>query len=177
MKAVPPPSTLLLAGNFLSFQAGWFACVLGAAHGRPWLGVLTAALIVGGWLVAAPRPQAFALLLLLTGTVGWSWDSWLTVLGLTGYAAGPLTPPMAPVWILALWLLLASTLHLSMRWLQERLLLSAALGAVAAPLAYLSGARLGALTLLKVQPALWAQALGWALLLPALLRLARRLDV
>jgi len=57
------------------------------------------------------------------------------------------------------------------------LLLSAALGAVAAPLAYLSGARLGALTLLKVQPALWAQALGWALLLPALLRLARRLDV
>jgi len=28
-----------------------------------------------------------------------------------------------------------------------------------------------------VQPALWAQALGWALLLPALLRLARRLDV
>ena len=46
---------------------------------------------------------------------------------------------------------------------------------VAAPLAYIGAARLGALTLVRPQPALWALAAGWALLLPLLLRLARRL--
>jgi len=175
VRAAPPLG--LLVANFLCFQAGWFACVLGAAHGRPWVGALAGLAIVAGWLAAAPRPGALALLLLVAGTIGWCWDSALTVLGLTSYAAGPLTPPMAPVWILALWLLLASTLHLSMRWLQERLVLAAALGAVAAPLAYLAGARLGAMTLPKMMPALAAQAVGWAVLLPVLLRVARRLDV
>jgi uncharacterized membrane protein YfcA len=76
-----------------------------------------------------------------------------------------------------LWVLLATTLHRSMRWLQSGLLLPALLGAVAAPLSYLAGARLGALTLVQLRPALLAQAVGWAVLLPALLRLTRRLNV
>ena len=74
-------------------------------------------------------------------------------------------------------MLLAGTLAVSLRWLQRRLVLAGVLGAIAAPLAYLAGARLGALTLPKGHSALWAQAAGWALLLPALLAMARRLDV
>ena len=171
------PSFLELLLNFVTFQAGWFACVLGAAHGRPELGVVAVALIAAGWLVAAPRPRALAMLLLITGVVGLCWDSWLTVFGLVAYRPGPLTPPLAPWWILALWVLLATTLHRSMRWLQSGLLLPAVLGAIAAPLSYLAGARLGALTLVQLRPALLAQAAGWAVLLPALLRLARRLNV
>ena len=162
--------------NFLTFQAGWFACVLGAAHGKPWLGPLVVSVITAVWLIVAPRPRALAWLILLAGVVGLCWDSWLLVMGLIGYPPGPVTPPLAPLWILALWALLATTLHLSMRWLQNQLLLAALLGAIAAPMSYLGGAQLGALTLVKVQPALWAQACGWALLLPLLLRLARRLD-
>ena len=162
--------------NVAIYQAGWFACVLGAARDRAGLGIAVAVLIVCGWLLAAPRPSALAQLIVLTGLVGYSWDSWLTVLGLIRYAPGPLTPPLAPLWILALWLLFSTTLHISLRWLQSKLWLAALLGALAAPLAYFAAARLGALTLPHTLPALGAQAAGWALLLPLLLCLTRRLD-
>lgn len=172
--ARPGSSRVLI--NIAIYQAGWFACVLGAARGRSGLGIALAVLIVCGWLMDAPRPSALAQLVVLTGAVGYCWDSWLSVLGLIHYAAGPLSPPLAPLWILALWLLFSTTLQVSLRWLQSNLLLAAALGALAAPLAYFAAARFGALTLPQLSPALGAQAAGWALLLPLLLRLARRLN-
>jgi hypothetical protein len=174
-RLTPGPAHLLL--NFLTFQVGWFACVLGAAHGMPLLGVLTTAVVAAVWFLAAPRPQAYVLLLALTGVVGYAWDSALAMLGLVRYLPGPVTPPLAPLWMLALWVLFATTLQLSMRWLQQRLLWAAVLGAIAAPLSYLAGARLGAFSLARAQPMLLAQAIAWALLLPSLLLLARRLDV
>jgi Protein of unknown function (DUF2878) len=176
MTGVARSDTTLLLVNVAVFQAGWFACVLGAAQGRAWPTLLLVALIVAGWLIASPRPWALAALIALTGAIGLCWDSALMALGLIDYAPGPLTPPMAPAWILALWLLFATTLQVSLRWLQMHLLAAAALGALAAPLAYWGAARLGALSLPHAAPALWAQAAGWALLLPLLLRLARRLD-
>ena len=176
MKPPAAVATPRVLANIVVFQAGWFACVLGAARGAPWLGPLGGGLIVAGWVLVAPRPRALALLVALTGIVGLCWDSWLTVAGLIGYAPGPLTPPLAPLWILALWLLFATTLHISLRWLQARLPLAALCGALAAPLSYYAAARMGAVTLLQVQPALWAEAAGWALLLPLLLSLARRLN-
>ncbi len=44
--------------NFVAFQAGWFACVLSAANGRPWLGVLVVGLIVALHLRTARRAQS-----------------------------------------------------------------------------------------------------------------------
>jgi hypothetical protein len=166
----------VLALNFVAFQLGWFACVLGAARNLPWLGpvVVTLIVLVTGWF--APRRDSFLLLLGLSGAVGLCWDSALAASGLIAYAPGPITPPLAPLWILALWLLFASTFNLSMRWLQSRMLLAAALGAVAAPLSYLAGERLGALRLLRPEGALLAQAVGWALMMPVLLSFARRLN-
>ncbi len=34
--------------NFAAFQIGWFACVLGAANGFPWLGPVVVAAVVAG---------------------------------------------------------------------------------------------------------------------------------
>ena len=34
--------------NFASFQAGWFSCVIAAANGLPWLGLLVVCLIEVG---------------------------------------------------------------------------------------------------------------------------------
>jgi Protein of unknown function (DUF2878) len=171
--ALPSPKVLV---NIALFQAGWFSCVLGAAHGNPWLGMSVVALIVAASVLTSARPGAQLQLMVLTGLVGYSWDSWLAVSGLIAYPPGPLAPPLAPLWILALWLLLATTLNVSLRWLQARPPVAAMLGALAAPLAYIGAERLGALTLLRAQPALWALAAGWALLLPLLLLLARRLN-
>jgi hypothetical protein len=176
MRARADISTPLLLANIVSFQAGWFACVLGAARGWWWLGPLLVAAIAGAWLLVAPRPRGLALLLALTGIAGLCWDSALAYLGLIAYPPDLLSPPLAPSWILAMWVLFATTLHISLRWLRGRPLLAGLLGAMLAPLAYFGGARLGALQLLQPQLALLAQAAGWALLLPLLVALARRCD-
>ena len=41
--------------NFLLFQVGWFACVLGAAHGMGWPGAAAAGLAVLVRAITAPR--------------------------------------------------------------------------------------------------------------------------
>lgn len=176
MNSVAPRASQVLI-NVAVYQAGWCVCVLGAARERSGLGMAVALLVAAGWLLVAPRPGALLQLIVLSGVVGYSWDSWLSVLGLIRYPAGALSPPLAPLWILALWVLFSTTLHVSLRWLQPKLRLAALLGALAAPLAYLAAARLGALSLPQPLPALAAQAAGWALLLPLLLGLARRLNV
>ena len=166
---------LRLALNFVAFQAGWFACVLGAARGAPLLGPAVCALLLLAMLWASRRRRAFLLLLLAGGLVGGAWDTLLSVLGLFRFDTAH-HAPLLPLWMLALWLIFASTCNSSLRWLQGRALLAAALAAVAAPLSYLAGQRLGALAMPQPALALGAQALGWALILPLLLHLARRLD-
>jgi hypothetical protein len=61
-------------------------------------------------------------------------------------------------------------------WLKNRWLASVVLGAAAGPLSYWAGARLGALELIDPVPALLALAIGWALMTPLLLAIARRFD-
>jgi hypothetical protein len=50
--------------NFVGFQSGWFACVLGAAAGCPWLGLVVVAGVVALHL-ALRRPRGPELRLLL----------------------------------------------------------------------------------------------------------------
>ena len=48
--------TLLMVVNFVAFQVGWFACVLGAARGWPLLGPLVALAILAPMAWTSPRP-------------------------------------------------------------------------------------------------------------------------
>jgi uncharacterized membrane protein YfcA len=73
-------------------------------------------------------------------------------------------------------MLFATTLNIAFRWLRDRLVLASLLGAVFGPLSYFAGARLGAVVINDFPSALIALALAWALLLPGLLLLAKRLD-
>jgi hypothetical protein len=73
-----------------------------------------------------------------------------------------------------LWALLGSTLNHSMAWLQGRWLLAAVLGSVGGLASYEAGVRLGAVEMVDVVACRWSLGLGWALLMPALLALARR---
>ena len=47
---------MTFALNAVAFQAGWFACVLGAAYGWPWAGVAAAAGLVAFHALRAPVP-------------------------------------------------------------------------------------------------------------------------
>lgn len=162
--------------NFLAFQCGWFACVLGAAHGWPWLGTAIAVSIVALHVLRAARPAGEFKLAALAVAIGALWDSALAALGWIDFASGTFIPPIAPAWMLALWALFASTLNVSLGWLKGRWLAAALAGAVAGPLSYYAGMRLGALDLAAPMPALIALAIGWGVFTPALLAAARRFN-
>lgn len=77
---------------------------------------------------------------------------------------------VAPPWIMALWMAFASTLRSSLGWLAQRYWLAASLGAIAGPLAYYTGHKLGALSFPSpVGPSLAALAVVWAILMPTVM--------
>ena len=162
--------------NFVLFQLGWFACVLGAAQGYPWAGTLVAVAIVAWHIRSAARPAAEVSLLVQVVLIGAVWDSLLVMLGWIAYPSGTLLTGTAPHWILALWALFATSLNVSMRWLKGRWLLAALMGGVCGPLSYWAAVRLGAVQFVHPAQVIVALAVGWALIMPALMLLSQRND-
>lgn len=162
--------------NFLLFQAGWFACVLGAAYDHAMAGAGVALAIVVLHVLRAAQPQTELALMLLVGVIGTLWDSALMLLGWLNYSSGLLLPYLAPVWMIALWMVFATTLNVSLRWLKTRPMLTIPLGAIGGPLAYYAGHALGAVGMPDMTLALVAQGVGWGMLTPLLVWLSTRLD-
>jgi hypothetical protein len=162
--------------NAVAFQLGWLACVLGGANQLPWAGTLAAALIVAWHLSIARQPGRELILLAAVGVLGAVWDSLLVAAGWLSYPSGTLLPNTAPYWIVAMWVLFASTLNVSLRWLRGRWLMAATLGASGGPLAYYAGAALGGVSVTAPWIAYSALALGWAAFMPLLTVLAKHLD-
>jgi hypothetical protein len=163
--------------NVVLFQAAWFGCVIAAAHGAVFWGVAAVALAAGIHLALSVRPKLELQLLLVTAFIGLLWDSLVLDTGWIGYSSGLFSRWLAPTWIVAMWVLFATTLNVSLRWLRGRPALSALFGLVGGPLAFYGGARLGAVHLLSPALGLAMQGAGWAVLTPALVRIARRFDV
>ncbi len=162
--------------NFLAFQAGWFSCVLGAAYGYPLIGPVAVLLAVCLHLMMAYQPRKELALVLLAAVIGALFDSLLLRTGWLTYPNGILWAGTAPYWIVAMWLLFATTLNVSLRWLRERYLIAALFGLIGGPMSYYAGAKLGGLTFINMQAALSALAVGWALITPLLVWLSERLD-
>lgn len=172
----PSPSRRWLWSNLLYTQCAWFAVVLGAAHGRSAWGIAVAMAVVAWHLSLAPRPRREAALLAIAALAGTAADTVVLHQGAIAYASGQWSAAAPPLWMAALWAVFATSLNLTLRWLQGRLLLAALVGAIAGPLAFASGARLGAADLLAPTRALLWLSLEWALMLPLLCMWARRLD-
>ncbi|MBA0901888.1 MAG: DUF2878 domain-containing protein [Candidatus Nitrotoga sp.] len=170
---VTTPAILRVIANFVAFQAGWFACVLGAAHSLPWAGTAFAAVIIVTHVFFAEKPRREIRLIVMALLIGIVWDSTLVMLGWLDFTSGFLLAGVAPHWILALWALFAITLRHSLAWLQAHLFAAAVLGAIAGPLAYWGGLGLGAVILVEPLHALVALSIGWGIFTPLLLRLAR----
>jgi hypothetical protein len=160
--------------NLLVFEAAWFACVIGAAQGRPGIGVAAVAAAVALHLGLSRMRSRDALLIGAALLIGLAWDSLLARAGLVDYASpGPL-PGWAPPWILALWALFATVLREPLQWLHGHLWLATLLGAIGGPLSYAGAARLGAAQIPHFVQAMLALAVGWGLITPLLVALARR---
>jgi hypothetical protein len=165
-----------LVMNVLAFQAAWLGSVGGAAVGRLWVGPVAALVVVAWHVAAAARRRRELVGVLAVAALGTAWDAVPAALGLIEYRGGVAALGGAPYWIVALWLVFATTLNVSLRWLRERLLVAAVLGAVVGPLCYQAAAALGALTFADRTQALGVQAVGWAVLLPLTVALATRCD-
>jgi hypothetical protein len=162
--------------NFVLFQIGWFACVWSAAHSTPLLGAAAVILISSYHLALTEQPRQEIILLVAAALIGLVWESLLVWHGVLVFNSGMIVAGMAPYWIVAMWVLFATTLNLSLRWLKDRLLLSILFGALGGPLAYFAGARLGAVTMPDQWLSLAIIGIGWAVLTPVLIILARRFD-
>lgn len=162
--------------NFVLFQLGWFAGVLGAAWQMAIAGSLIMLQIVVFHLFITRKPASEAMLILFAVVLGTVWDSWLLMQGWLSFNSGMWHASLAPHWIILLWALFATTINHSLGWLKHRYLLAALLGAFAGPAAYYAGARLGAVELLHPEAALLALAAGWAIWTPLLVYLASYLE-
>ncbi|MGM0562913.1 MAG: DUF2878 domain-containing protein [Pseudomonadota bacterium] len=150
--------------NFLAFQGVWAACVLTAARGHIWLGLLSALAFALVTLSVSHYRRADLSLMALAVVLGGSLDTLWSWIGWMDYAASP-WGHLAPPWILGLWFAFAMTLNHSLAWLRFRPAALAALAAMACPLSYYAGHRLGAVEwhfvpgLLVVTPLSWAAVL------------------
>ena len=149
--------------NFVAYQCAWFAVILGAAHGMPQAGAAVAVLLVAVHL-ALRRERAEWQLIAAAVIAGVVVDTTLVISGKVQFASA-WPQSFAPFWMLSLWMAFATTLNHSLRWLASRPPVAALAGAIGGPLAYLGGAKLGALSIAMPIPALILIAFLWALAL------------
>jgi hypothetical protein len=160
--------------DFAGNQAAWWWCVLCVRAGHAGLALFGPAAYVG--VHAALRPSGKATIAALGATaaaIGFVADSMLVRTGYLGFPGG--RGPWTAAFMVALWGAFGVSLTASMRFLGERpAWVAAAVGALAGPVAYASGERLGVLVL---APHAWvAVAVVWAAAVAALAALARRTE-
>lgn len=166
--------------NFILFQAGWFACVLGAAKQLPWLGVIFLGLFLVWHLSQARQPSLELMLIVIAVIIGAIYDLIMTQNKLLTYQSHGWTNSLPAAWILTLWAEFAMTLNVSLRWLKNiktgRWLVAILFGAIGGPLAYMGAAKLGAVTIDTLPLSYVALSVGWAIVTPILLLLSQKLD-
>ncbi len=161
--------------NYVLYELGWCACVLGAAWDHPWIGsALGVVPIVVHVLRACRRHDALALTL-WTAAVGFVVDSAQIALGTLRFEVGTVASWLPPPWIVLVWAQFAMTFHFGLAGLQGHPVRAALFGCFGGPLAFLAGQRLGVVTLHPdVWPSLATLAIGWSLAIPAAVWLAER---
>lgn len=146
--------------NMGIFQLGWAVCIL-AGNIAAVVYTLIALFIHCRFFI---KSQIEVFIIFAFAVLGIAWDSILNNFGVLSFSGAP---ALVPVWLACLWLLFACTLNHSLAWLKNKLLLASAMGAIAAPLSYLAGIKLGAATTLTpLMASMLVIALGWMLILP-----------
>jgi hypothetical protein len=163
-----------IALNILGHQLAWWACVLSARADAASIGIGVTAGIVAMHLVVSPARRFEAWFIPLAAALGYAVDTIATVLGALQFDGNPQPALPAPLWIAALWLAFATTIHTSFSWLRNRLIIAAILGAVSGPLAYAAGVALNVVAM--PQPVWSVIVLGvlWGATLPVLVLIAAR---
>ena len=167
---------MALVVNFIGFQVGWFACVLGAANDKELLGIIIALGVIIYHVINQGDSRKELKLVLAATVIGLLWETWVLNLDILRYPSHPEALFWAPTWLIMMWALFATTINLSMGWLKGRWILSVFMGAVFGPLAFIGGEKLGAVVFLDSILSIVTLSIGWGLLMPLLLWIAERIN-
>lgn len=156
--------------NFILFQVAWFGCALGMGNALPevtYTVLFTVISLHFGFSHNRKRDARYLVIIALMGTAVDSTLGGFGVLDFRGHW-------LCPLWLTGLWMTFATTIHYSLSWLKERLILGSILGAAGGPASYYAGAQFGALQIGPDTVAnLMILALIWSVLVPLMLYLAK----
>ncbi len=161
--------------NFAAFQLAWWGSVLGTAYSNDWLGLTVSAGALLLHLFLAVDRLAMLKAISLSGVLGYCTDCALGMAGVLQFKASALGGlGLAPLWLLGLWLVFATTLASSLSWLSPHPRLAAAMGGIFGPASYYAGEQLGAMRLgAPLIQSLLTLAVVWSLLMPLLFGISR----
>ena len=162
--------------DIVGFQLTWWAAALGAANGRWEPGAAVGALVVLAQVVASKPRGATIAAVVAAGAIGLVAETALMASGLVRYQAVWPAAWLAPVWLIALWMVFGTCIGATARMLGERPLMKGALlGALVAPPTYWAGERFAALSFAQpVWLPLIATAFVWAIATPLMLLAYRK---
>ena len=152
------------------WQVAWFAAVIPAGKGMPWVGLVATipVILVAGW---GRWPRALWVIA-VSCAVGVAVDAVLGLTGAANFPGGLLEGRLSPPWMWMLWIQLGLALDLCLAWLRPRPWLAVIFGLLGAPGAYLGGMAFGALAAPHGQLVLGvAVGVAYACALPLLIKL------
>nr|WP_279538409.1 DUF2878 domain-containing protein [Pseudomaricurvus alcaniphilus] len=162
-------SAVKAALNGLLFQLGWLVAVQGSSR---YALLATAVLLVLHWCYWSRSRREWGLIMAVAAA-GYAIDSVLVWQGVFLVAGNEW---VAPLWLLCIWVMFATTLCHAFAFLQRNLGLAMLLGAVFPPFSYWAGEKLAPLEFSDSVIALGVLAVIWAILLPLLALSARHVE-
>ena len=136
------------------------------------MATIAVALVVATHLIGVAVPVKEALFLACAALIGLAWESLVQASGLLQYPASSAAGVLAPHWIVAMWVLFATTINHGFSWVKRNWMLSALMGLIGGPMAFLAGAGMGAVSFSNTPLALAVIGAGWMMLLPLLVLIA-----
>ena len=162
--------------NVLSINIGWLACVWGAARGYHWLGLIVVPIlfIIHVTWIEKHKIKAVLIVALMSMIIGFVADTLLILMGVVEPDRWIMPPPLTTLWDVMIWANFSMALNVSLRFLQNKPLTAALLGAAFAPGTYYAGDRLGALVFSEpVLGGLIRVGAVWFFVMPGLSLMAR----
>lgn len=158
-----------LIANAIAYQAVWFLGILWANPGAM-VGCCIILILLGTSKRRDDDLKMIGFLMFLGVLV----DGTLQQVGFFTFKSPGLP---IPVWLLVIWMGLAMTIHHSLSWLKDKLLLAAILGGLGGPLAYWAGTRTGAASFNWSLPSsLLLLAIVWSLVFPTIMLFSKKIQ-
>ncbi len=152
--------------NLIAFNLMWLGCVVGREQ---WFALVAPIVIAYAALLLSQKDIKASQILVPIG-IGICIDSTLTLLGVFQFEQESL---IAPLWLMILWIAFSTALVKSLAIFGRNKFIAAGLGAIAFPLNYSVGERLGAVTFAEgYLTAVIALSVIWAMCLPLLYYIA-----